>query len=105
MKTTLFRSVSGCVALMLLLSSVSPLGAPPVQSSPAPAEPFSASPEVSADSPGAADATARHIRQALGQLPLYFVENQGQLDERVAYTIQGSDKTLYFTSEGVLLKA
>jgi len=101
MKTTLFRSVSGCVALMLLLSSVSPLGAPPVQSSPAPAEPFSASPEVSTHSPGAAKATSRHIRQALGQLPLYFVENQGQLDERVAYYIQGSDKTIYFTPEGV----
>jgi hypothetical protein len=72
-----------------------------VQSSPAPAEPFSASPEVSADSPGAAKATARHIRQALGQLPLYFVENQGQLDKRVVYYIQGSDKTLYFTPDGV----
>jgi len=34
-------------------------------------------------------------------MPLYFVENQGQMDERVAYYIQGSDKTIYFTPEGV----
>ena len=41
------------------------------------------------------------MRQSFGKLPLYFVENQGQLDERVAYYIQGSDKTLYFTPDGV----
>jgi hypothetical protein len=36
-----------------------------------------------------------------GRMPLYFVANQGQMDGRVAYYVQGSDKTLYFTSEGV----
>jgi hypothetical protein len=36
-----------------------------------------------------------------GQMPLYFVANQGQMDGRVAYYVQGSDKTLYFTPEGV----
>jgi len=41
------------------------------------------------------------VEQAFGKLPLYFVENQGQTDERVAYYIQGSDKTIYFTPEGV----
>ncbi|MEW6741250.1 MAG: hypothetical protein AB1486_00700 [Planctomycetota bacterium] len=39
--------------------------------------------------------------RAFGQLPLYFIENQGQVDERVAYYIKGTDKTLYFTTEGV----
>jgi hypothetical protein len=38
---------------------------------------------------------------AWGEMPLYFIANQGQMDNRVAYYIQGSDKTLYFTSEGV----
>jgi hypothetical protein len=42
-----------------------------------------------------------HIEQAFGKVPLYFVENQGQLDGRVAYYIQGNDKTIYFTPEGV----
>jgi hypothetical protein len=36
-----------------------------------------------------------------GRMPVYFIENQGQVDERVAYYVQGSDKTLYFTAEGV----
>ena len=41
------------------------------------------------------------VEEAFGRLPLYFVENQGQVDEQVAYTIQGADKTIYFTSSGV----
>jgi hypothetical protein len=41
------------------------------------------------------------VEQALGQLPLYFVENQGQMDEQVAYYVQGRDTSVYFTSEGV----
>ncbi len=36
-----------------------------------------------------------------GRLPLYFVANQGQLDTPVAYYVQGHDKTLYFTPQGV----
>jgi hypothetical protein len=41
------------------------------------------------------------VRQTFSQLPLYFVENQGQLDKGVAYYIQGSDKTIYFAPDGV----
>jgi hypothetical protein len=36
-----------------------------------------------------------------GRMPLYFIANEGQVDGQVAYYIQGQDKTLYFTSEGV----
>lgn len=46
-------------------------------------------------------ASSARIDHDWGQLPLYFVENQGQMDERVAYYLQGSDKTLYFASTGV----
>jgi len=35
------------------------------------------------------------------RLPLYFCPNQGQLDPRVAFIVQGKEKTLYFTSEGI----
>ena len=35
------------------------------------------------------------LADSFGQMPLLFVENQGQWDEQVAYAIQGSDKTLY----------
>lgn len=41
------------------------------------------------------------IEQNLAQLPLYFIENQGQLDEQVAYYIQGRDTSVYFTATGV----
>jgi hypothetical protein len=34
-------------------------------------------------------------------MPLLFVPNEGQTDERVAYYIQGRDKTIYFTPQGV----
>ena len=37
----------------------------------------------------------------LAQLPLYFVENRGQVDSQASYYIQGSDKILYFTPQGV----
>jgi hypothetical protein len=43
-------------------------------------------------------ATKGRVQAMLAQLPLYFVENRGQVDEHVAYYVQGSDKTLYFTA-------
>jgi hypothetical protein len=36
-----------------------------------------------------------------GKMPLYFIANQGQVDSRVVYYVQGGDKTLYFTPQGV----
>ncbi len=36
-----------------------------------------------------------------GNIPLYFIENKGQMDSKVAYYIKGSDKTIYFTPEGL----
>jgi len=36
-----------------------------------------------------------------GKMPLYFIPNQGQMDKQVAYYVQGKDKTLYFTEEGI----
>lgn len=46
---------------------------------------------------------AASLTDSYGKLPLYFVENRGQMDPRVAYYVQGSDKTLYFTPEGMTL--
>ncbi|HEY1269005.1 MAG TPA: SBBP repeat-containing protein [Candidatus Binatia bacterium] len=34
-------------------------------------------------------------------MPLYFVENRGQVDARAAYYLHGKDKSLYFTSAGI----
>ncbi|MGE5306456.1 MAG: hypothetical protein ACM3TN_24360 [Alphaproteobacteria bacterium] len=36
-----------------------------------------------------------------GQLPLYFVENRGQKDPRVAYYVQGLNKIIYFSVDGM----
>jgi len=44
--------------------------------------------------------TAR-IQAAYGKLPLYFIENKGQVDSQVAYYVQGADTTLYFARDGV----
>ncbi len=31
-----------------------------------------------------------------GRMPLYFIPNKGQMDERVSYYVRGKDKTIYF---------
>jgi len=41
------------------------------------------------------------IQESFGKLPLYFIENQGQMDEEVAFYVKGADKTLYFTPNGI----
>ena len=50
-----------------------------------------------------APSAAVRAHEALGKLPLYFVENQGQVDPRVAYYLQGGDTTVYFTPEGLTI--
>jgi hypothetical protein len=41
------------------------------------------------------------LSNGFGRLPVYFVENVGQYDTGVAYTIHGRDQTVYFTQQGV----
>ena len=43
------------------------------------------------------------VRSANRSLPLYFIENRGQADAKVDYYVQGANKILYFTAEGVTL--
>jgi uncharacterized repeat protein (TIGR01451 family) len=38
-----------------------------------------------------------------GKLPLYFIQNDGQVDERVKYYEKGNGHTTFFTKEGVYL--
>src|SRR5712692_8616097 len=38
---------------------------------------------------------------ALEKGPLSFIENRGQVDQRVAYYLQGRDTTIYFTRQGL----
>jgi hypothetical protein len=48
------------------------------------------------------DATTAKVDWALKHQPVSFVENRGQIDPRVAFYVEGSGTTLYFTSEGVI---
>ena len=43
----------------------------------------------------------KNINAKYEECPLYFIFNQGQLNKQVHYLIQGLDKDLYFTSEGI----
>ena len=40
--------------------------------------------------------------KAYGNLPLYFIENKGQLDAKVRFYVKTSGQTLYFTDEGIV---
>jgi len=40
---------------------------------------------------------------SFGQMPLYFIENQGQVDRQVIYYVKGDAKNIYFTSTGLTL--
>ncbi|HEY3169260.1 MAG TPA: hypothetical protein VGK57_18655, partial [Candidatus Binatia bacterium] len=46
---------------------------------------------------------AAPARVAKTSLPLYFIENRGQVDARVAYYVHGANKILYFGPEGVTM--
>ncbi|MCX6579113.1 MAG: hypothetical protein NT166_02895 [Candidatus Aminicenantes bacterium] len=41
------------------------------------------------------------IDKDYGKMPLYFIPNKGQIGKQVYYYVQGKDKTVYFTSEGL----
>ena len=49
-----------------------------------------------------ATSQAQMIEQ-YGRLPQYFIENKGQVDQRVRYYVWGGGQTTFFTHEGVVL--
>jgi hypothetical protein len=53
--------------------------------------------------PHAKGAVASEVRRAYDSLPLYFVENRGQLDARVRFYEQSRGHTAVFTAEGMFL--
>ncbi|MFH2000276.1 MAG: SBBP repeat-containing protein [Planctomycetota bacterium] len=57
--------------------------------------------EICPEASDAYDNARTHIQTSFGKLPLYFIENQGQMDEEVAFYVRGADKTLYFTPSGI----
>jgi len=41
------------------------------------------------------------VRPGFAKMPVSFIPNRGQLDELVAYHIQGKDKAVYFSAQGL----
>ncbi|MCG2772559.1 MAG: SBBP repeat-containing protein [Desulfobacterales bacterium] len=50
-----------------------------------------------------AETPKRHLATIYGRLPLYFIENRGQLDRRVLYYARGSGHTVFFTPHEVVV--
>jgi len=50
------------------------------------------------------EATRARVEAGLGKMPLYFVENRGQIDSRVRYYVQGASNSVYFTKTGIVFK-
>jgi uncharacterized repeat protein (TIGR01451 family) len=48
-------------------------------------------------------AETNRAQRLAANLPIYFIENQGQLDRRAAYYVHGRDKVIYFTAGGLTL--
>lgn len=48
-------------------------------------------------------AAAPLLESNYGRLPLYFIENRGQVDKRVKYYAAGKGQTLFFTRQGMVL--
>ncbi|MEI2607328.1 MAG: hypothetical protein V9G20_01725, partial [Candidatus Promineifilaceae bacterium] len=44
-----------------------------------------------------------NMTQIFAQMPLYFIENQGQVDGRISYYLQGQDKIIYFIPTGLTI--
>ena len=43
------------------------------------------------------------MAQSYGRLPMYFIENRGQVDKQVKYYARGPGHTLFFTKEGLVM--
>lgn len=90
------------LSLFVIMALLAPVGTPSIAAEAvnAPTLPMA---DGAVPAPSAVDEaeTRVQVERAFGQLPLIFVENQGQMDEQVAYYVQGGDKTIYFTPEGV----
>ncbi len=49
------------------------------------------------------EALQQRAFETYARLPLYFVANRGQLDERVGYYVQGGGHAIYFTAEEMVM--
>ena len=48
-------------------------------------------------------ATKAKVQAAYGQLPLYFIQNDGQMDKRIKFYEQGNGHGTFFTKDGIYI--
>ena len=51
--------------------------------------------------PAVVNAKAHALISDFGRVPVFFVPNRGQTDDRVGFYVKGADKTIYFSPDGV----
>ncbi|MBE7546583.1 MAG: SBBP repeat-containing protein [Planctomycetia bacterium] len=49
------------------------------------------------------EAVRTSVQESYGKLPLYFIQNDGQVDARVQYYEKGSGQGMFFTKKGIYL--
>ncbi|MCJ7486935.1 MAG: SBBP repeat-containing protein, partial [Candidatus Aminicenantes bacterium] len=59
------------------------------------------SPEQGKTGPAVVNSKAHAMISDFGRVPVFFVPNQGQTDDRIGFYVKGADKTVYFASDGV----
>ncbi len=101
----LARVCFGIMALAFLLSRMAIAASDPSVGPPLPA-PRNGAPEGSETGEGGGGDVMRKVARMLhspGGPPLSFIENRGQVDERVKYYETGSSHAVYFARDGVYL--
>ena len=91
------RSFAGCA---LALSGLFSWAAWPIRTSSATAPPARAAAYVPTFAEASED-EKKNLLATFAEMPLQFVENRGQVDSRVAFYVQGCDRTLYFSPQGI----
>ena len=49
-------------------------------------------------------ASSSLLKTSFGKLPIYFIENRGIYPDAVKFYVQGADKTLFFTKDGITFR-
>jgi len=90
MKAKAFSSIIVLTTLALLLSGLAPAGAntPTI-------------PQEVAPKPAPAGSLQAKVAEALHSSPVMFIQNVGQFDERALFQVQGGDKTIWLTEDGI----
>lgn len=52
--------------------------------------------------PGPDSHTRLSLAESYGKLPLAFIKNEGQVDEKVRYYLRGKEGSIYFTRDGIV---